>query len=105
MMLNAFKPEFVSILFCSLLCSQMAKEIEDKMEARYTMIDKTDPVAIAAAQQAGIPINSAGELVGESDSSGFGVEPTGPGAKLAPTSSINTKKNDIRRRKSRERTK
>lgn len=82
----------------------MSKEIEESLRARYTVIDKTDPVAIAAAQQAGIPINDAGELVGETDSSGFGVGPAGPGSKLVPSSIINAKKNEQRKGKSRERT-
>ena len=41
------------------------KEIEEKLRAKYTLIDKTDSSAIAAAQQAGIAIGDDGELVGE----------------------------------------
>ena len=33
--------------------SQTDKEVEEKFRQRYTLIDKTDAAAIAAAQQAG----------------------------------------------------
>ena len=48
----------------------MEKEIEARLRSRYTFIDRTDQASIMAAQQAGIPLNDDGELVGESDGSG-----------------------------------
>lgn len=85
------------------ISNQLARDIEERLRARYTLIDKTDPAAIAAAQQAGIPINSAGELVGDTDPSGFGVGPASPSLKPAPSSIVNARRNEIRNRKSRER--
>ena len=34
----------------------MEKDTEEKFRSRYTLIDKTDPSAISAAQAAGVPI-------------------------------------------------
>jgi kinesin family protein 6/9 len=75
------------------ISNQMAKEIEDRLRERYTLIDKADPTAIAAAQQAGIPINDDGELIGEMDMKGFAVGPTST-ARPAPSAVINARKKD-----------
>lgn len=73
----------------------MAKDIETKLRARYTMIDKTSPEAIAAAQQAGLPIDDNGELIGEMDTSGgFSVGPAGPGLKMAPSTAVTGKRRE-----------
>lgn len=61
----------------------MYKDIEAKLRARYTLVDKTDPAAIAAAQQAGLPINDDGELIGDVSLSGFSIGPASPGTKLS----------------------
>lgn len=59
----------------------MYKDIEAKLRARYTLVDKTDPAAIAAAQQAGLPIGDDGELIGDVSQSGFSIGPASPGTK------------------------
>lgn len=61
----------------------MHKDIEAKLRARYTLVDKTDPAAIAAAQQAGLPVNDDGELIGDVSPSGFSVGPASPGIKMS----------------------
>jgi hypothetical protein len=64
------------------------------------MIDKTDPAAIAAAQQMGIPINDCGELVGETDNSaGFGIGPASSEYKLAASNVIAAKKKEAKKPK------
>ena len=75
LLLCCYNVVIMLLLLCcyNVVYSQMAKEIEDRLRAKYTLIDKTDPVAIAAAQQAGIPISDDGELVGEVDMKGFNV--------------------------------
>jgi len=76
----------------------MSKDIEDRLRARYTLIDKTDPVAIAAAQQAGVPINDEGEMVGETDTKGFNVGPTSS-SQPAPSSVVTARKKDAKKGK------
>jgi len=77
---------------------QTSKEIEERLRARYTLIDKTDPVAIAAAQQAGVPINDDGELVGEPDTKGFNVGPTSTG-QPAQSNVVAARKKDAKKGK------
>ena len=55
------------MIWSYVFCRLQEKEIEDKLRSKYTLIDKTDSTAIAAAQQAGIAIGDDGELVGEPD--------------------------------------
>ena len=40
--------------------SQMEKDLEEKLRAKYTLVDKTDPAAIAAAQQVGVSLEPCG---------------------------------------------
>ena len=49
-----------------------------------------------AAQQAGIPLNDDGELVGESDGSGFGIGPAISQGKPVASSIISIKKRETR---------
>ena len=71
----------------------MTLDTEDRLRARYTLIDRTNPEQIAAAQQAGLPINDRGELVGDTEpSAGFGVGPASAAHKLAPSNVIAAKK-------------
>jgi len=85
------------------ICSQIPKEVEERLRERYTFIDKTDPAAIAAAQQAGFQITDEGELVGEPDpKSGFNVgavSTTRPG----PSSVVNARRRDREREREKER--
>jgi len=80
----------------------MSKEIEDSLRARYTLIDKTDPVAIAAAQQAGVPINDDGEMVGEVDTKGFNVGPTST-AQPAQSTVVAARKKEAKKAKAKDR--
>ena len=82
---------------------QLSKDIEDRLRARYTLIDKTDPAAIAAAQQAGMPVNDDGEMVGETDTKGFNVGPTSS-SQPAPSSVVAARKKEARRGKAKDRT-
>jgi len=41
----------VSHVGCCRVCRQMEKDIEEKLRAKYALIDRTDPSAIQAAQQ------------------------------------------------------
>lgn len=82
---------------------QMSKEIEDRLRARYTLVDKTDPAAILAAQQAGLPIGDDGEvmtMVGEVDTTkGFSVGPTVSSSQAAvPSSVVSARKKDAARK-------
>jgi len=74
----------------------MEKEIEARLRSRYTFIDRTDQASIMAAQQAGIPLNDDGELVGESDGSGFGIGPAISQGKPVASSIISIKKRETR---------
>lgn len=74
----------------------MGKDIETRLRSRYTFIDRTDPASIVAAQQAGIPVNDDGELVGESDGSGFGIGPAVNTTKPVTSSIISIKKRETK---------
>lgn len=81
---------------------QMEKDIEDRLRQKYALIDRTDPSAIQAAQQAGVPISDDGTLVGEPDGQSFGVGVAPRSAKAEPSSVVQLKKKeDERRRKDR----
>ena len=96
--------EFV-VIFINLsyfISSQMSYEIESRLRTRYTLIDRSDPTAIAAAQQLGILINDQGELVGEADGTGFGIGPAS-NSKLALSGSvIGIKKKEAKKSRSKE---
>ena len=83
--------------------SEIERETEDKFKARYTLLDKTDPAAIAAAQEAGVPVGDDGELVGETDRQSFGVGPASPTAKPVPSNVVNAKKKEAKKSKGKER--
>ncbi len=79
------------------------ERIREQLQAKYTFVDKTDPAAIAAAQQAGLPVGDDGELVGEPDGTSFGIG-TAPASSKHPGSSVVAmKKKDMKRGKSRDR--
>ena len=77
----------------------MKGDLEQELREKYTLVDKTDPAAIAAAQQAGIPISDEGELVGEPDGSNFGVGQAPPLSKPAASSVVNAKRKEQRKGK------
>lgn len=73
---------------------QLDRDTEEKFRERYTLVDKTDPAAIAAAQAAGIPVGDDGELVGELDGASFGVGTASPGARPVASTIVNSKRKD-----------
>nr|XP_025036083.1 kinesin-like protein KIF9 isoform X2 [Pelodiscus sinensis] len=54
------------------ILSQQEQEVEARLRSKYTLIDKSDFAAIAAAQKAGL-VDAEGHLVGEVDGQGFGI--------------------------------
>ncbi|XP_060585541.1 kinesin-like protein KIF9 isoform X2 [Ruditapes philippinarum] len=78
---------------------QMDKDIEERLRQKYALIDRTDPSAIQAAQQAGVPISDDGTLVGESDGQSFGVGVAPRSARAEPSSVVQLKKKEDERKK------
>lgn len=78
---------------------QMEKEIEEKLRSKFALIDRTDPAAIQAAQQAGVPISDEGVLVGEPDGQSFGVGMAPRSAKAEPSSVVQLKKKEEDKKK------
>ncbi|XP_055959381.1 kinesin-like protein KIF9 [Patella vulgata] len=74
----------------------MEHEIEERLRQKYTLIDRTDPMAVAAAQQAGL-ISEDTSMVGESDGSGFGVGNAPRSAKAEPSAVVQLKKKEKER--------
>lgn len=74
------------------LYGNLEKTVEENFRQRYTLIDRTDPAAIVAAQKAGIAIKDDGTLVGELDGSSFGVGLSTKAAKCAPSDVVQLKK-------------
>lgn len=55
-----------------MILNRQEQEVEARLREKYTLIDKKDYVAIAAAQKAGV-LDADGQLVGEVDGSSFGI--------------------------------
>ncbi|XP_069585243.1 kinesin-like protein KIF9 [Ranitomeya imitator] len=55
-----------------MIVNQQEQAVESRLREKYTMIDKSDYAAIAAAQKAGV-LDADGQLVGEMDGSSFGI--------------------------------
>ncbi|XP_052080028.1 kinesin-like protein KIF9 isoform X1 [Mytilus californianus] len=73
---------------------QMEKDVEERLRQKFTLIDRTDPAAIAAAQQSGLPVTDDGLLVGETDGVGFGVGMAPKSAKADPSSVVQLKRKE-----------
>ncbi|KAL8610515.1 hypothetical protein ACOMHN_060435 [Nucella lapillus] len=73
---------------------QMEQDVEDRLRQKFTLIDKADSAAIAAAQQAGVSIADDGSLVGDTDGSGFGVGSAPKSAKAEPSAVVQLKKKE-----------
>lgn len=78
---------------------QMEKDVEERLRQKFTLIDRTDPAAIAAAQQAGLAVTDEGLLVGETDGLGFGVGMAPKSAKADPSSVVQLKRKEKEREK------
>ncbi|XP_048779143.1 kinesin-like protein KIF9 isoform X1 [Ostrea edulis] len=80
------------------ICIQMEGDIEQRLREKFTLIDKSDPAAIAAAQQseyeAGVNITDEGILVGDTDGQGFGVGVAPKSAKADPSAVVQLKKKE-----------
>ncbi|KAK7113745.1 kinesin-like protein KIF9 isoform X2 [Littorina saxatilis] len=81
--------------------NQMEQDMEERLRHKFTLIDKTDTAAIAAAQQAGVSIADDGSLVGETDGTGFGVGSAPKSAKAEPSAVVQLKKKEREREKKR----
>ncbi|XP_077349676.1 kinesin-like protein KIF9 [Lithobates pipiens] len=81
-----------------LIVNHQEQEMESRLRKKYILIDKSDSAAISEVQKAGL-VDAEGQLVGESDGSGFGigVAPFSP----KPNSSISAKKPKSRKSKER----
>lgn len=78
---------------------QMEHDVEERLRQKFTLIDRADTAAIAAAQQAGHAIADDGSLVGEQDGSGFGVGSAPKSAKAEPSAVVQLKKKEREREK------
>ncbi|XP_073407266.1 kinesin-like protein KIF9 isoform X1 [Dendrobates tinctorius] len=56
-----------------MILNQQEQAVESRLREKYTMIEKSDSAAIAAAQKAGVLDAADGHLVGEMDGSSFGI--------------------------------
>ena len=83
----------------------MKGDLEADLRARYTLVDKTDRAAIVAAQQAGLPVNDDGELVGETDGSNFGVGTAPATSRPAQSSVVNSKRREQKKGKGKDKDK
>ncbi len=82
----------------------MEHDVEERLRSKYMLVDKSDPASITAAQQAGIPISDDGELVGEPDNQSFGIGTAPSSARPAASSVVTAKRKEVKRGKSRDRT-
>lgn len=74
---------------------QQEQEIEAKIRQKYTLIDRSDSAAIAAAVKAGHPV----DMVGEVDGQGFGIGLAPSAAKHGVSSIISAKKAKMKKGK------
>lgn len=74
---------------------QQEQEIEAKIRQKYTLIDRSDSAAIAAAVKAGHPV----DMVGEVDGQGFGIGVAPSAAKHGGSSIISAKKAKMKKGK------
>ena len=81
----------------------MERDVEEKLRAKYMLVDRSDPASIAAAQQAGVPISQDGEMVGEPDGQSFGIGTAPSAARPGASSVINARRREVRRGRSRDR--
>ncbi|XP_070571216.1 kinesin-like protein KIF9 [Ptychodera flava] len=83
--------------------NQMETEVESRLRAKFTLIDRTDPNAVAAAQKAGVVFDENGEAtyVGEMDRQNFGIGVAPTSSKPASSSVVAARK--VKSRKSKER--
>nr|XP_054754258.1 kinesin-like protein KIF9 [Lytechinus pictus] len=85
------------------MVSQMEGEVEGRLRQKYTIIDRMDPNAVAAAQKAGVVFDEDGgaTYVGEVDGQGFGIGVAPASSKPAHSSVVSARK--ARGRKAKER--
>ncbi|XP_041103567.1 kinesin-like protein KIF9 isoform X2 [Polyodon spathula] len=74
---------------------QQEQEIEAKIRQKYTLIDRSDSAAIAAAVKAGHPV----DMVGEVDGQGFGIGVAPSAGKHGVSSIVSAKKAKMKKGK------
>ncbi|XP_071482044.1 kinesin-like protein KIF9 [Diadema antillarum] len=85
------------------MVSQMENEVESRLRNKFTLIDRTDPNAVAAAQKAGVVFDEDGgaTYVGEVDGQGFGIGVAPASSKPAHSSVVSARKGRGRKAKDR----
>ncbi|XP_006820140.1 kinesin-like protein KIF9 [Saccoglossus kowalevskii] len=85
------------------MVNQMESQVENKLRAKFTLIDRADPNAIAAAQKAGVVFDENGEVsyVGDVDRQNFGIGIAPSSSKPASSSVVAARR--VKSRKSKER--
>ncbi|XP_064647221.1 kinesin-like protein KIF9 [Lineus longissimus] len=81
---------------------QVERDVEERLRAKYTMMDRADPTAVAPVQPTGPPVVEDMQLVGEPDRQNFGVGQLPKSGKAEPSSVVNAKKREMKK-KSKER--
>ncbi|KAJ8019432.1 Kinesin-like protein KIF9 [Holothuria leucospilota] len=76
------------------IVSQMETEVETRLRSKYTLIDHSDPGAVASAQKAGVVFDqdSGAQFVGEVDGQGFGLGSAPASAKPVHSAVVSAKK-------------
>ncbi|XP_077997452.1 kinesin-like protein KIF9 [Glandiceps talaboti] len=85
------------------IVTQMETDVEARLRGKFTLIDRTDPNAVAAAQKAGVVFDENGEAtyVGDMDRTSFGLGVAPSSSKPASSSVVAARK--VKSRKSKER--
>ncbi|XP_071822344.1 kinesin-like protein KIF9 isoform X2 [Apostichopus japonicus] len=82
---------------------QMENDVENRLRTKYTLIDHSDPGAVATAQKAGVIFDEDGgaQYVGEVDGQGFGLGSAPTSAKPVHSAVVSAKKAKSRKGKER----
>ncbi|XP_043921963.1 kinesin-like protein KIF9 [Protopterus annectens] len=80
------------------ILNRQEQEIESRLRQRYTLIDRTDSAAVAAAHKAGL-IDIESQLVGEIDGHGFGIGTAPLSSKPNSSSVLSVKKAKFKKTK------
>ncbi|XP_022112111.1 kinesin-like protein KIF9 isoform X2 [Acanthaster planci] len=85
------------------MVGQMEQDVEARLRSKYTLIDRMDPAAVAAAQKAGVVFddNGGATYVGEVDGQGFGLGVAPSSAKPTHSAIVSAKKAKSKRGKDR----
>jgi kinesin family protein 6/9 len=81
---------------------QVEHAVEERLRAKFTVADRADPAATAPVQPGGAPVADDVQYVGEPDRQSFGVGQLPKSGKAEPSSVVNAKKREMKK-KSKER--